>query len=167
MQTYYIVYRTTCLVTGEFYVGVHKTRDLHDGYLGSGTRIKRAIAQYGSSCFVREIIALCTNETEMYARERAEIAPHYGKPYFLNLHRGGRGGWEGVEEACCQRQKVWIVCPRSGRTKRIARREFITYVRDGWLWGRKLQRNGQADRGRTCEPPRPERGALPTELLPG
>lgn len=40
---FYVVYKTTNVITGEYYIGKHVTRDLSDGYLGSGTIFKRAV----------------------------------------------------------------------------------------------------------------------------
>jgi hypothetical protein len=44
---FHTVYRTTNLVNGKFYIGVHKTDDPNDGYLGSGKLIGRAFQKYG------------------------------------------------------------------------------------------------------------------------
>jgi hypothetical protein len=40
---YYIVYKITNLLNNKYYIGVHSTDDLNDGYLGSGRQIKEAI----------------------------------------------------------------------------------------------------------------------------
>lgn len=51
-----------------YYIGVHSTSDLEDGYLGSGFYIKGAILKYGIENFHREILSF--HET----REEAEDA---------------------------------------------------------------------------------------------
>jgi hypothetical protein len=65
---YYIVYKTTNLVNKKIYVGVHKTSLLEefDGYLGSGTVIKRAIEKYGKSNFKRDTLFVCDTKEEAY-----------------------------------------------------------------------------------------------------
>jgi len=67
-----IVYKTTCKVNGKFYIGKHTTTDINDGYLGSGTTIRRAIAKYGYENFEREVLGVYDTEDEAYAAE-AEI----------------------------------------------------------------------------------------------
>jgi hypothetical protein len=53
---HFLVYKTTNLVNGKFYIGFHKTLDIDDGYLGSGKLIRRAIEKYGPSNFARIIL---------------------------------------------------------------------------------------------------------------
>ena len=69
---YYIVYKTTNLKTGYIYVGVHRTNDLDDGYLGSGKKLKKAVEFHGAENFKRETLFTFDNEEDMFAKE-AEI----------------------------------------------------------------------------------------------
>ena len=52
----YIIYRTTNTVNNKEYTGYHSTKDLNDGYLGSGKRLKPAIKKYGEDKFIRKIL---------------------------------------------------------------------------------------------------------------
>lgn len=56
-MTYHIIYKTTNMINGKYYYGVHSTDDLNDNYLGSGYGLKNAIAKYGKENFNKEIIA--------------------------------------------------------------------------------------------------------------
>lgn len=53
---YHIVYETTNLVNGKIYRGVHSTKNINDGYLGSGIKFGHALKKYGKSNFQREIL---------------------------------------------------------------------------------------------------------------
>jgi len=68
----YMLYKTTNLKNGRYYIGVHKTENESDGYLGSGKLLLRAIDKHGKDSFKRETLALFDNEEAMYAKE-AEV----------------------------------------------------------------------------------------------
>lgn len=57
----YIVYKTTNLINHKIYVGIHKTEDLNDTYLGSGLVFQQALKKYGKENFEREILCVCDN----------------------------------------------------------------------------------------------------------
>lgn len=60
---YYLVYKTTNKINGKIYIGYHQTKNLNDGYLGSGKLIKRAVEKYGPTAFEREILgSFCSKE---------------------------------------------------------------------------------------------------------
>lgn len=68
---YYTVYKTINNINGKIYIGCHKTKNIHDGYLGSGTIIKRAIEKYGVENFTKEILKTFDNlkDAESYEAE--------------------------------------------------------------------------------------------------
>ena len=59
-----IVYKTTNQLNTKFYIGIHKTENLDDGYLGSGKRLKDAIKHHGPDNFKREILQFCSSIDE-------------------------------------------------------------------------------------------------------
>ncbi len=88
---FYTIYKTTNLVNGKFYVGKHKTKNLNDGYLGSGKMLKRAISKYGIDKFHKEILHVCKDEAHMNLLERILVVPDTETNY--NLCEGGKGGF--------------------------------------------------------------------------
>ena len=65
----YTVYQTTNNVNGKIYVGVHKTCDPHDSYLGSGKILKLAIKEYGKENFSKIILFEYDNLIDAYLKE--------------------------------------------------------------------------------------------------
>lgn len=60
-KQYHFIYKTTCLVTGRYYVGMHSTDNLDDGYLGSGKLLGYSVAKHGKENHKREIVEVCSN----------------------------------------------------------------------------------------------------------
>jgi hypothetical protein len=65
----YTVYRTKNLLNGHIYVGVHKSVNPYDGYLGSGILLKYAIKKYGVENFSKEILFEFDDIREAYKKE--------------------------------------------------------------------------------------------------
>lgn len=88
---FYIIYKTTNLVNGKFYIGKHQTTILNDGYMGSGKLLRRAIKKYGVDNFNTEILYSCKTEKEMNTLEKILVVPDPDLNY--NLCPGGHGGF--------------------------------------------------------------------------
>lgn len=89
-RAHHILYKTTCLITGRFYIGIHSTDDLEDGYLGSGRRIHNSIRKHGRENHVREILESFDSRQKLCERE-AEIvnSKMLADVNCMNLMEGG------------------------------------------------------------------------------
>jgi hypothetical protein len=76
---YYTVYKITNKINGKIYVGIHKTTNLNDDYMGSGNLIQLAIKKYGIENFEREYIAIFYNEKDMFQMESAIVNEEFVK----------------------------------------------------------------------------------------
>lgn len=87
---FYILYKTINLANGRYYIGIHKTKILEDGYLGSGFVLIDAIKKYGKEKFKREILKIFDNEEEMILAEKEIVTPEFCKdPQTYNICEGG------------------------------------------------------------------------------
>ena len=66
-------YRTTNQINWHYYFGIHSTDDLEDGYIGTGTLLKRAIKKYGKQNFVKIIIADYSTRKEASDHEKLAV----------------------------------------------------------------------------------------------
>jgi len=96
METkFYILYKTTNLKNNKFYIGVHETFNLEDGYLGSGKKFKNSLYYHGKENFKREILEYFNDSKSMYNREVEFVNEELLKnPKCLNLKIGGSGGFK-------------------------------------------------------------------------
>jgi hypothetical protein len=91
-KKYHFIYKTTNLLSGRYYIGIHSTNDLEDGYLGSGNRIRLAVRKHGKENFKREILEFCDNREELKKREVSIITlEEIAKKECMNLVIGGGG----------------------------------------------------------------------------
>ena len=93
-HNYHYIYKTTCLINENFYIGMHSTSNLEDGYSGSGKRLWYAIQKYGKDNFKTEILEFLPDRISLRAREREIVNVELIKdPKCMNLMRGGEGGF--------------------------------------------------------------------------
>lgn len=93
-KRFHFIYRTTNLVNGRYYLGMHSTNRLDDGYLGSGKRLYYELNKYGRDNFKFEILEQFESREELVQAEVNLITEQDLKnPNCLNLKQGGSGGF--------------------------------------------------------------------------
>lgn len=91
-RKHHVIYKTTCLATGRYYVGMHSTDDLNDDYLGSSVRLIRSVKKYGRENHVRQILEEAPTREAASDREKELItAEMRADPLCLNCGPGGLG----------------------------------------------------------------------------
>ena len=101
------IYKTTCNVTGRWYIGMHSTTKLEDGYMGSGKILRYSIRKYGVENHTKEILEFFETREELIFREQEIVTKELisdGK--CMNLREGGTGGWVSKE--------VQLKCSKAG-----------------------------------------------------
>lgn len=92
-RKYHYIYKTTNLLNGKYYIGMHSTNNLEDGYLGSGKYLKRSIKKYGKENFKIEILEFLNNRKELANKEKEIVNEELIKDSLcMNLKLGGVGG---------------------------------------------------------------------------
>jgi hypothetical protein len=93
-KKYHYIYKTTCKVTGKFYIGMHSTDNLEDGYIGSGKRLWHSIRKHGIENHEREILEFLPNRSSLKSREKEIVNEQFLEdPMCMNLMIGGGGGF--------------------------------------------------------------------------
>ena len=94
-KKYHFIYKTANIVNDKFYIGMHSTDNLDDGYIGSGKRLGYSIRKYGLENHKFEILEFLPSREELKKRE-AEVVNEelLTNPLCMNLKFGGEGGWD-------------------------------------------------------------------------
>lgn len=89
----YTIYKSIDVETEEYYIGVHKTANPMDNYLGSGLLISRKVNKRGRSRFRKEIMYSFKDKSTAYTKERCLVTKDVlNDPLNLNIALGGLGG---------------------------------------------------------------------------
>lgn len=106
----YTVYKITNNINGYYYIGVHKTDNPYDSYMGSGIRVKRAIEKYGIENFSKDILYIFTKEDDAYAKEKELLENVWSLEECYNCTEGGMGSWSHIDSSgdnnCMKRPEI-------------------------------------------------------------
>lgn len=92
-RKYHYIYKTTCLITNKYYIGMHSTDDLDDGYVGSGKHLWYSINKHGIENHQTEILEFLETREELKQRESEIVNEELLEDKMcMNLALGGEGG---------------------------------------------------------------------------
>ena len=92
------LYKTTCNVTGRWYIGMHSTSNENDSYMGSGKRLRYSIRKYGVENHTKEILEYFdSRELLIEAEKKAITEDMINDNNCMNLRGGGEGGFSSDE----------------------------------------------------------------------
>jgi len=93
-KKYHFIYKTTDKRNGNYYIGMHSTNNLNDGYIGSGDRLKHLIHKHGKEIFTIEILEFLPNRKSLKERETQIVnSDLLLEDKCMNLKVGGYGGF--------------------------------------------------------------------------
>ena len=91
-KKYHYIYKTTNKLNEKFYVGMHSTDDLDDGYVGSGKYLWRSIRKHGKENFVVEKLEFFDSREALIKGEVDFVDKTFiSNPLCMNLRTGGSG----------------------------------------------------------------------------
>jgi len=157
---YHYIYKITCVITNKYYIGMHSTYNLEDGYLGSGTRIGYSIKKYGKANHIKEILEFFPDRESLADRESFIINEDLlDDELCLNLRLGGEfsGGFVDNDHMVKFCKAGNIAFKEKLRTDEIFAKEFSDKCKEsaikykkGWV-GNPLNWKGKKHKAESIE----------------
>ena len=97
-RKYHYIYKITRAdAYGRYYIGMHSTDNLEDGYFGSGSLLSRSIKKHGKDKHVKEILEYLPTREALKLREKEIVNEEcIADKWCMNLKLGGEGGWDHI-----------------------------------------------------------------------
>ena len=122
----FTVYKVINTLNNKFYIGVHKTSNPYDTYMGSGLRIIREIKKYGVENFKKEILFSFEEKELAYLKEKEIVSHHKDNVNCLNISEGGIGGSNFAGKKHSQETKEKLANASRGRYPSLETRKKIS-----------------------------------------
>jgi group I intron endonuclease len=117
-RKYHIIYKTTCLLNGRYYIGMHSTDDLDDGYMGSGLFISSSVKKHGPENHRLEILESFPTRAELREREKILVTEELLRdPLCMNLALGGSASKGNVNYKHSPEARAKISAAQRGKPK--------------------------------------------------
>lgn len=89
----FIIYKTTNVINGKYYIGRRCRRRKTEKYIGSGKILKRSILKYGRDAHKFEVLEILPDYSSLVEREKEIITQQMlDDPLCMNIRLGGEGG---------------------------------------------------------------------------
>ena len=103
---FYYLYEVRNVLNNKIYVGVHKTEDLEDGYMGSGTVLQEDIKKYGVENFQKSVLEYFSSSKDMYQRESEVVNSKFLlREDVYNVLPGVHGGFDWINSTGIPKMK--------------------------------------------------------------
>lgn len=132
---FHYVYKTTRpLIDDKFYIGIHSTNNMNDGYLGSGTIIQNSIRKYGKDLHKIEILEFSNSREELHDHEKRYVTiDQLLNPNCMNILLGGINRRETLRT---NRGRIRIHHPNNPKTSFYVRTEDVEeFINLGYVRG--------------------------------
>lgn len=142
---HYLIYKITCSINNKIYIGKHKTNNIDDGYMGSGSLLKYEQNLFGLDKFKKEILFECNSEEEMNAKEAEIVNEDFiARDDVYNIKLGGEGGWDHINSNKDLKLKITKIGAQASKNKihswpKEVQKEFwekitnkVQFVRSNW-----------------------------------
>jgi len=110
--------------SGKYYIGMHSTDDLDDGYFGSGKLLWKSIKKHGKEKHSKEILEFLLSRKELKERERVLVSEEIvNDPLCMNLQLGGGGGFISEEH-----RQAFLISNSQGGKKAVESGQLLKAV---------------------------------------
>lgn len=130
LKILYYLYKITNKLNDKTYYGVHRTTNVNDGYMGSGTLITKAIKKYGVNNFEKVILEFFSCVEDMFQREKEIINENVvSSRNNYNIKLGGNGGFDHINDNPIQKQAAITKTKITIENKPIEEKERINSLK--------------------------------------
>ena len=146
-KTIHYIYKTTCLVNNRYYIGMHSTSNIEDGYMGSGRRLRISIRKYGGDNHKKEILEFHSNRDELAEAEKIIVNKELLSDVLcMNLMCGGKGGFISEEQqrhrSQCAGKKFSQIRKENPEIDQQYREKMRIITSNGFLMGTRPKKWG-------------------------